>query len=213
LDNYTVYVHIAPNGKSYIGITCQIPKRRWHNGLGYRSQPKFYNAIKKYGWDNFFHGIVLENLSEENACAIECHLIKMFDTVKNGYNQTSGGTVGYHFRHSEKTKQLLREQRLGVPHSLEHRMKHCKQLEINRLNRQRGVYCMETGETFNSIKEAAECYSLNPSHITQCCRGNRKTTGKLHWKYWEVDNGTMGRSGSKQGSVGGSSISSVTRIG
>ena len=51
--DWIVYQHISPNGKSYIGITQQDPEKRWQNGKGYTGQKKFYNAIKKYGWDSF----------------------------------------------------------------------------------------------------------------------------------------------------------------
>lgn len=189
VDNYCVYTHIAPNGKCYIGITCQEPIKRWHGGSGYREQPKFYNAIKKYGWNNFYHGVLLKNISKEHACAIERYLIDFFDTIDNGYNQTSGGECGYTFHHDDETKEKIRQSKLGTHHSPEQYIKCCVQLAVNRENRQRGVYCCETGETFKSIKEAADYYSLNPSHITQCCKGNRKTSGKLHWKYWEVNDG------------------------
>ena len=33
--NYKVYVHIAPNGKRYYGITKKKVERRWRNGKGY----------------------------------------------------------------------------------------------------------------------------------------------------------------------------------
>ena len=71
-NNYTVYMHKNKiNGKVYIGITYQNVKYRWRkNGEGYKKQ-KFYNAIKKYGWDNFEHIILFENLTFEEACLKE----------------------------------------------------------------------------------------------------------------------------------------------
>jgi len=52
--NYKIYIHINKvNGKMYVGITKQTPEDRWKNGTGYDTSPKFYNAIKKYGWENF----------------------------------------------------------------------------------------------------------------------------------------------------------------
>lgn len=39
--------------------------RRFNNGFGYKHSTYFYSAINKYGWDNFEHIILEENLSEE----------------------------------------------------------------------------------------------------------------------------------------------------
>ena len=53
-NRYCVYAHINKyNGKIYIGQTQNI-KERWRcNGKNYFSSIKFFNAIKKYGWNNF----------------------------------------------------------------------------------------------------------------------------------------------------------------
>ncbi len=89
---YCVYVHVNKiNEKSYIGITYNFKQRTGKNGNGYKGCPKFYKAIQKYGWDNFSHLILIENLSIEMACEIEKELIKKYDTIKNGYNILEGG--------------------------------------------------------------------------------------------------------------------------
>ena len=54
-NNYKVYKHTTPNGKVYIGITCQDPQKRWGYGCNYKNQRYFSTAIKKYGWDNITH--------------------------------------------------------------------------------------------------------------------------------------------------------------
>lgn len=90
---FSVYVHIAPNGKRYYGITSREPHRRWGNGNGYRQNRHFYNAIKAYGWSNFQHDIIAEKMSLESACQLEQNLIKQYrtDDPKYGYNHTKGG--------------------------------------------------------------------------------------------------------------------------
>lgn len=99
---YFLYIHKNKiNGKAYVGITCKKnPTHRWRNGNGYSEQP-FYHAIQKYGWDNFEHEIVEENLSEEDAKIKEIQLIsKLNSIIPNGYNYTSGGDTNW--KHSVK---------------------------------------------------------------------------------------------------------------
>ena len=68
--NYCVYCHTNKiNGKKYIGITCQKPNKRWGvDGKKYHESPKFWNAIQKYGWDNFNHEVLFTHLSKDEAC-------------------------------------------------------------------------------------------------------------------------------------------------
>ena len=40
---YSVYMHITPNNKRYIGITKQKPKQRWTSGYGYIQNKYFFN--------------------------------------------------------------------------------------------------------------------------------------------------------------------------
>ena len=89
--NYIVYKHTSPSNKSYIGITGRDPEIRWKKGWGYSEQPKFFNAIKKYGWENFTHEILEEGLSLKKAWAREKYYISKFDSFGNGYNADEGG--------------------------------------------------------------------------------------------------------------------------
>lgn len=93
---YTVYKHTSPNGLVYIGITTKNPRYRWNNGNGYKPNKHFYNAILKYGWDNFKHEIVATGLSKETACKLEQTLIAEHDSTNpaNGYNRSIGGECG-----------------------------------------------------------------------------------------------------------------------
>ena len=107
MNNYSVYIHKNKlNGKVYIGQTSQKPEKRWDNGKGYETSPKFFNAILKYGWNNFEHTILYTNLSLEEANQIEQDLIQKYKSNQDefGYNITSGGK---NFKHSEETKQKI----------------------------------------------------------------------------------------------------------
>lgn len=92
---YSVYMHIFPNGKRYIGITKMKPSERWHGGSGYRKQPKMYAAIKKYGWENVEHFILMDGLTQGEAEKKEKQFIKEFNTIESGYNVDAGGCGAY----------------------------------------------------------------------------------------------------------------------
>lgn len=96
LKKYTVYCHTNKvNGKRYVGITCQTPEKRWRNGNGYQGQI-FYNAIQKYGWEEFGHEILFTGLTKEEAEQKEIELIAKWKTKESafGYNVSSGGESG-----------------------------------------------------------------------------------------------------------------------
>ena len=93
---YKVYVHVNKiNGKIYIGQTCNSLSIRAgrKSGIGYKHSTHFYNAIQKYGWENFEHIILIDSLSLEMANIIEEELIKKYNSMdrKIGYNMMSGG--------------------------------------------------------------------------------------------------------------------------
>ena len=95
-QNYTVYIHISPSNKCYVGITSLNPKNRWDSGHGYKQNKYFWSSIKKYGWNNFEHEIISEHLTKQEACNFEILLIHKLksDDRKFGYNQSQGGDLG-----------------------------------------------------------------------------------------------------------------------
>lgn len=110
---YKIYIHVAPNGKKYVGQTCQQLERRWRNGNGYVKNQYFYRAITKYGWDNFKHIVIAECETLEDANYIESKLVELLrtDNPEFGYNIT-GGADGKR-KVSESTLQKMSEARKG----------------------------------------------------------------------------------------------------
>lgn len=91
-SDWCVYVHINKiNGKKYIGISHDL-KTRW-KPWEYNGCTAFYNAIQKYGWENFDHIVLMNGLTKDMADEIEKELIKKYQTRKkaNGYNIATGG--------------------------------------------------------------------------------------------------------------------------
>ena len=111
--NWCVYIHTnLINNKKYIGITGQYPpEKRWKkDGSGYFQVGCFGSAIKKYGWDNFSHKILVSGITFEKACELEKAYIKKYETkAPNGYNLTDGGegTFGWNPPESFRRKQSI----------------------------------------------------------------------------------------------------------
>lgn len=168
LDRWCVYAHVSPSGKRYIGITCQKPSERWKNGKGYIESPYFYKAIQKYGWNNFSHTILKDNLTEQEAKQMEIALIAEFDSTNRnkGYNISKGGdgvsgvrrygveNSFYGKHHSDETKRLLSDTK-GVP---------VCQFDLD----------MNFVEEYRSAKSASAQTGIHQSMILGCCH---KTTG------------------------------------
>lgn len=115
LKQYTVYMHISPSNKRYIGITSRTPKQRWNNGNGYRNNIHFWRAICKYGWDNFQHIIIAKELDEVTAKWLEVELIKIWDSTNQnkGYNITLGGEGGNGYKVTEEELKKRSERMKG----------------------------------------------------------------------------------------------------
>lgn len=121
---FMIYAHVNKiNGKIYIGQTsCTNPNDRWVSGKGYKGSTHFFNAIQKYGWDNFEHIILFTNLSLDMANIIEIELIKKYKSTdsKYGYNIEFGGRNSLL---SEETKKKISKACIGRKLSEETRLK------------------------------------------------------------------------------------------
>ena len=86
---FYVYMYTSPSGKHYVGRTCNPQKiRSQTNGVGYRGSTAFWNAIQKYGWDNFEYEVLEENIKCEDIDERENYWINYYhsSTDENGYN-------------------------------------------------------------------------------------------------------------------------------
>lgn len=195
----------------YVGQTCStLAKRSGANGYHYKNCTKFYNAILFYGWDAFEHIIVAEHLTLEEANKLEHELIIKYDSINNGFNLVDGGrnhlwseeykkimsernkgekNPNYGKSHSELTKLRIGKANSialkGKKHSEETKQKmsdaHKKYIPI---------LCIETQQIYNCPSEAslAVANTKNSGHITEVCKGKRKTAFGYHWKYLDKDN-------------------------
>ena len=208
INGYVVYRHIFPNGKSYIGITSQYPFwRRWRAGSGYLSQPKMYNAIKKYGWENIHHEVLAKDLSLSEANRVEREMVAKFDSVKNGYNISSGGGGSYGIPCSEETKAKIGQANRGKPSTDPMRLarytkepgawtkgkhltgEHYRKVveeRKRRCNKRIACYDPVTHELiriYDSCTNAAMAVGVSKENISRCALGGRKTSAGYEWRY------------------------------
>lgn len=158
MRTWKIYKHtllIGPyKGWSYIGQTSQSNINRWRNGKGYKAQKVFYNAIIEFGWNNFSHEIIEENISNQETADIrEQYYIKKYHTYIGdkkcrGYNSSKGGH-GYH----------------NIP------------------KLQKPVICIELNKQWNTATDAANELNVDNSAIRLCCLKKRKTAYGYHWAF------------------------------
>lgn len=135
---YYIYKHTAPNGKVYIGMTSKNPQERWDSGHGYRKHKYFWNAIKKYGWNNINHEILYDGLTKDEACQLEINLINLYDSTdhQKGYNLSTGGKGGSAGTVlANETKKKMSLSRSGTRHPMygKHHTKETK-IKLSKLN-------------------------------------------------------------------------------
>ena len=212
MNNISIYRHIFPNGKVYIGQTCRKPEYRWNNGRGYKNSPFIFNAINKYGWDNIEHQILFSNLDQLNADIIEEDLIYYYKQIGKSYNLANGGSVNRGWKMSDEAKEKLRILSTGRTHSDEAKEK----IRLSKLGEKNPSYGKspsketrekiskamkgkgtkrvkqidpESGEVvkiWDSQIEVCEFYKGNHGLISDAIKRNSLTKG-YYWKF-EDDN-------------------------
>jgi len=85
------------NGKCYIGKTTkslESRKQKHLKNVRKGTATKFYNAIRKYGVDNFTWEVLDSSTDTESLNLLEKKYILECDSFSSGYNMTTGGDGG-----------------------------------------------------------------------------------------------------------------------
>lgn len=210
---FYVYKHTSPSGKSYVGISLN-PEKRWASGRGYVNNYRFARAINKYGWDAFTHEILYENLSIEEAKAIERKLIDEMNLTdfRCGYNLREGGDGTF----SEESRKKMSLSRMGNHDNKNHRPTEKQKQDISaglkryyltHENPRKGKTRPEmTGsnnpksrrvalvnennaiiKVYSSLAEASMDTGCRVQAISNCCHGIRATTHGKRWMFADGD--------------------------
>lgn len=156
------------NGKVYIGQTTKTLQHRKQqhlqcvtNGLNRH----LYNAMRKYGVENFEFEEVCHTNSKSELNYLEAKFITEYDSVRNGYNMGYGGDNNVMFSDEVKTKhdiimrteevrlkisKSMTEYRKNNPFTLEHRKKISDKMKGN----QNGVGQIMTQEHLEALNKS-----------------------------------------------------------
>ena len=199
------------NGKIYIGKTERSVQERWKEHC--RDYLKehceirpLYRAMKKYGVENFFIEVIEETDSPEER---EAFWIQQKGSFKSGYNATLGGDGKRYVDYDlviatyKEVQNIAETSRiLNLDKDTVSKILHSNHIEImsnervvqrvlgkiiNQYDKQ-GNYI----QSFPSVKAAAEALGKitstsngATSHISDVCRGKRKTAYGYIWKFAE----------------------------
>lgn len=178
MKKWKIYVLInKKNGKKYIGTTSQSVSKRWCSGANYRNQP-FGKEIEKYGWDNFEHFVLIDNLDECTAFEVEKELIKKYRTndKQYGYNISSGGK-GCALSPTSETRKKLSDANKG---------KNAKTVYQYSLD---GKFIKE----WNSTPEIKEILGFKKWGILSCCSGKQNKAYGYIWLHEKNDKEALRR--------------------
>src|ERR1700676_2962873 len=92
---YIIYIlRNTINNKIYIGQTRRLLKKRLNNYT--KNQPHIYNAIKKYGKNNFYYEVLTVAHTQEITDYWEIYFIEKYNSTNLdiGFNLKTGGIKG-----------------------------------------------------------------------------------------------------------------------
>ena len=200
------------NGKVYIGQTGRTVEARWkeHQKDSTRrtfEQRPLYRAINKYGIENFSIETIEETDSPNER---ERFWIEYYGSYKNGYNATVGGDgtpyIDYDlvvatYKEVQNMSEVAR--RMNISCDAVEYILHIKQIPIissavvlaRATSKVVNQYSLDGHyiQSFSSAIAAARALNVitttsngASSHITDVCRGKRKTAYGYKWKFSET---------------------------
>jgi hypothetical protein len=184
-----IYKITSPNNKIYIGQTIDFTQRcRKYKGGFFEGQIKLWNSCKKHCWNPTQNIEVIEHCYESKLDEREIYWIQYFDSYIIGLNSDLGGKGRRGFKHTDETKQKIREKKIGQKHTIEAKKKISEASrnisDETRLKMSKSSLGRKhTDESKQKISQANTGKTLNEEQrkkVSEANKGNKKRLGKKH---------------------------------
>lgn len=193
------------NGKIYIGKTYNSIEKRFKEHCKDRlkrrcEQRPLYSAMNKYGVEHFHIELLEETDNPEEK---EKYWIEYYGSFKNGYNATKGGDGKFYVdvelilrlwndgKNNTEIQKITGYDRQTITNHL----KDCGITEEERLFRKNEKYRKPVAMLDKNTEEIVQVFSTSTDaekylqkprghqHISEVCKGKRKTAYGYKWKY------------------------------
>jgi group I intron endonuclease len=160
------------NGKQYVGITTDPDKRKSQHFTGCNGSKLVFQAVKKYGIENFTFEILYEG-DKEYIKSLEIKIIETLGTmIPSGYNLTAGGDGCWDYKASEETRQKISKLKQGKSRSEETKKKVSEGLK---------KYYQDNPEVCRRISNRAKNMSVETrKKIGERSKGRKHNLGRKH---------------------------------
>ena len=198
-NNKIVYIHRKKTDNTIFYVGIGEPKRAY---VKYNRSSLWNNTVNKHG---YYVEVILEGLSQEDACDIEIYLINKFgrkdlslgalvnlteggEGIVNASEETKrkiseaqkGNTAWLGRKHSEETKKRMSIAQKGHTNGLGRI--HSKETKKKISDKQsKGVLDTLTGKIYKSVNEASEAVNVRPNTMSRWLSGCRKNNSTLRY--------------------------------
>lgn len=202
------------NNKIYIGKTENDIALRWQQHIYNMSngvQYYLYNAMRKYGLENFTFEILESNLEGEKLSEKEVEYIKLYNSSVNGYNMTVGGEGVTKYSHENIKNKYLELEDLNKTAAYFK----CSTATVRRVLKEYNLYTNFNNQDFakpvfqyhltqnillnkyDSLGSAAK--ALNKNNISAIKQACEKTISQAYGYRWSYENNIQNLPKAKSG--------------
>ncbi|MBQ4559908.1 MAG: GIY-YIG nuclease family protein [Tyzzerella sp.] len=191
----------------YIGQTSETIEKRFARHIGYQKDEhdtKFYRAIRKYGKENFKIEAIDYADTQQELDEKEIYYIKLYDSVKNGYNskdsigKCGGDTLSEH-QNLDEIKEKIRQSKLGDKNPMKiygglhgpRNGMYGKNGKLNPFAKRCKAVSLDGSDTkyFDTLTELQQYFNVTTlGMVTMRCRGKTKSPyNGYYFRYCEDD--------------------------